>query len=295
MNQPICIYHGGCDDGFGAALAIHKAFPGVFEFHYGRFDEPPPYCHGRDVVLVDFSYKRPVMAELVEQAKSVLVLDHHQSAEEELAPWVDPEIGRRFNVNQWTWDRPLAIFDMKRSGAMMAWQFFHPGIEPPPLFAYIQDRDLWRKALTGTDEIITALRSYPQDFGTWAPFTESVDKLFNEGIAILRYYRAQLDKVKRNVRRGTIGGYRVPICNAPYFMASDLAGELAEGEPFAACYYEGAEHVTWSLRSRGDGVDVAKIAQSYGGGGHKHAAGFRTPLIDDALEFVLAREAAGVQ
>ncbi len=38
-----------------------------------------------------------------------------------------------------------------------------------------------------------------------------------------------------------------------------------------------------SLRSKGD-IDVAAIATAYGGGGHKNAAGFKTPLSLDEIE-----------
>ena len=66
------------------------------------------------------------------------------------------------------------------------------------------------------------------------------------------------------------------IANVPYFAASEVAGELAEreGAEFGACYFE-VQYNMWqySLRSR-DEFDVSKIAEYYGGGGHKNAAGF---------------------
>jgi hypothetical protein len=39
---------------------------------------------GLDVAIVDFSYKRPVMVELASKAKSILVLDHHKTAQADL-------------------------------------------------------------------------------------------------------------------------------------------------------------------------------------------------------------------
>jgi phosphoesterase RecJ-like protein len=38
-----------------------------------------------------------------------------------------------------------------------------------------------------------------------------------------------------------------------------------------------------SLRSHPDGVDVSAIARSFGGGGHKRAAGFSTDLAMDEI------------
>ena len=34
--RPLCIYHGGCADGFAAAWVVRKAFLGDVEFHAGH-------------------------------------------------------------------------------------------------------------------------------------------------------------------------------------------------------------------------------------------------------------------
>ena len=53
----LCIYHGNCADGFGAAWAVRKRFGDEVEFHAGVYQTEPPDVSGRDVVMVDFSYK----------------------------------------------------------------------------------------------------------------------------------------------------------------------------------------------------------------------------------------------
>ncbi len=73
----------------------------------------------------------------------------------------------------------------------------------------------------------------------------------------------------------TIGGWDVPVANLPYTMSSDAGHRLAQGEPFAACYWDTPNGRVFSLRSTDDGLDVSAIAKQYGGGGHEHAAGFR--------------------
>lgn len=259
MSKLLCIYHGGCDDGFGAAYAVWKALGDAVEFHAGVYQNPPPDVTGRAVAIVDFSYKRPVMLDIIEKAHTVLVLDHHKSAEADLAGLNSPKAS--------------VIFDMNRSGAGMTWDHFLPNWPRPALIDYIEDRDLWRKALPGVDEFTAALRSYPQDFVVWDRF--DVPALIAEGAAIQRYYRTLVESAKGHAYRRDIGGHSVPVVNASLFMASELAGELAAGEPFAAVYSEGETHVIYSLRSRApDGIDVSEIAKQFGGGGHKHAAGF---------------------
>lgn len=265
MTPDLCIYHGNCDDGFGAAFAIWRREGDCVEYHAGIYGKEPPDVAGLDVALVDFSFKRPVMVALASKAKSILVLDHHKTAQADL----DGLATECQNVT--------VEFDMERSGAVMAWQHFNPEIEIPEFFLYLQDRDLWTKKLRGVDEFTAALRSYPQDFRIWDRLvTGGVGHLVQEGYAIQRYYRTLVDQAKMHAHMRTIAGHLVPVVNASMFMSSEVAGELSEHHPFAAVYVETATDVIWSLRSRGD-FDVSKVAAKFGGGGHKNAAGFTVP------------------
>lgn len=218
--------------------------------------------------MVDFSYKRPVMDALIFDCKTMLILDHHKSAKEDLSGIFDnPKVNGEF--------------DMERCGAMMAWNWYFPTNTAPELLRHIQDRDLWKLELDGTKEISQALRSYPQTFELWDYFMtpRGLDVLRKDGKAINRYHWQKVQEAIPHAVNVEIGGYIVPVCNAPYFMASDLAGELAKNADFAAVYWvnKGGE-VTYSLRSRGD-FDVSEIAIMYGGGGHKNAAGFKVQNI----------------
>ena len=43
MAIPLCIYHGGCDDGFAAAWCVRKALgDGNVEFYPGVYQKDPP-------------------------------------------------------------------------------------------------------------------------------------------------------------------------------------------------------------------------------------------------------------
>lgn len=281
MSKPLVIYHGHCDDGFGAAYAVWKALGGNADYFAGTYGDDPPECADRDILLVDFSYKRTALEELAKDALTVTIIDHHKTAEEDLRGFVGSDMHADAHefAAACAFHGVLPIraeFDMHRSGAMMTWEHFHGRGTAPDLIRYIQDRDLWRKQLPNVDEFTIALRSYPQDFAVWD--TLAVPQLITEGRTILRYYRQKIDETKRHQFLGTIGGFTVPVCNAPYFMASEIAGELAEGERFAACWYEDGTWRNFSLRSRGaEAIDVSEIAKLYGGGGHKNAAGFRVP------------------
>lgn len=272
MNQnPLCIYHHGCTDGMAAAWAVRRFYLGNVEMHPGIYGEDPPDVTDREVIIVDFSYKRPVMLRLIEQARRVLVIDHHKTAAEDLK------------------DLPakaITVFDMEKSGAMLTWENFFTGEMPPLLFDHIQDRDLWRFKLPKTREIIAAVYSYPMDFGTWdALMQRNLVELEHEGRTLVRKQRADIAAFVDNATRWVVlAGVVIPCVNAPWMFASDVAGQLAQGQPFAATYYDDDEGRRWSLRSAPDGADVATIAQAFGGGGHAHAAGFRMTR-EEAIAF----------
>lgn len=285
--KPLCIYHGNCADGFAAAWVVRKFFgEGNVDFHAGVYQDPPPDVTGRDVIMVDFSYKQPVIEEMAQQAISILILDHHKTAAADLAQYPQPTE----SAPEWaalfghTPDHGkaeiCAIFDMQRSGCMIAWDYFFAGHRCPDLLDHIQDRDLWVFKLEGTREIQANLFSYPYDFAVWDTLMASAPgKMIPEGRAIERKHHKDVAELVTVVkRRMKIGGYDVPVANLPYTLTSDAGHLMAKNEPFAACYWDTPEGRVFSLRSAVGGIDVSDIAKLYGGGGHPQASGFRMPL-----------------
>lgn len=298
----ICIYHGNCDDGFGAAWAIWRRWPHC-EFVSGFYGKPLPDVTGKHVLFVDFSAKRPQIDAMSQVAKSIVIIDHHKTAEADLEPFAVTLCGQaKFSPHDICHmfrdmeelGRPpiLAWFDMSQSGAVMAWDFAH-GIEhndaPPTMLALIQDRDLWRFAFGDrTREFSAALRTYPMDFPTWDAIAEDTDKLVQEGKIILRSHRANIKKLMAETYFDEVGGYRVPVVNAPYHYASDTAHELLseyQDAPFAACWFRRSDgFIQWSLRSEDHRVDVSAVAVKRGGGGNRNAAGFQEPAFVRGVE-----------
>lgn len=266
--KKLCIYHGHCADGFTSAWVVRKALGEDVQFHAGVYQDAPPDVEGRDVLLVDFSYKRPVLEKMASAAKSILLLDHHKSALEDIGQVPFPP-----NCNFY--------FDMERSGARITWDHFFPSAAPPQLLLHIEDRDLWRFALPWTREIQANVFSYPYQFDVWdALMLRAPRELAAEGAAIVRKHFKDIAELVQVCRREmTIGGIVVPVANLPYTLTSD-AGHLMATEhrsKIGACYLDGPQGRVFSLRSTDDGPDVSKIAVQYGGGGHKHASGFRVP------------------
>lgn len=272
IKPTLCIYHANCADGFGAALAVWLRFGNAVEFWPGAYGKAPPNCFGHDILLVDFSYKLPELELIIEQARSVTILDHHKTAEADIQPLLDA-------------GRVHGEFDMERSGAAMAWDWCFPDEDRPRLIQHIQDRDLWRFEMKGTREISALLFSYDQDFNLWKQILATLEddegwqQMYSIGQALERKHRRDVEAlVRQTARRMLICGYSVPVANVPYQFASDAGNMMSEGELFAACYYDSASGRKFSLRSKDTGMDVSEIAKRFGGGGHARAAGFEVPI-----------------
>ena len=268
--KKLCIYHGNCADGFGAAFAVRVGLGSDnVEFHAGIYQDSAPDVENKDVIMVDFSYKRDVLIKMAERAKSILIIDHHKSAKADL-------VDLPANVE--------TIFNMEKSGAVMAWEYFNPDKKIPKLFLHIQDRDLWQFKLPHTREIQAAVFSYPYDFNVWEKLIEhaqNTNHLVNEGVAIERKHFKDINEfIGVAAYRDMIAGYEVPVLNAPYFWSSDAGHIMGENESFAACYWDTPKGRVYSLRSSEAGIDVSEIAAKFGGGGHHHAAGFSVSFSD---------------
>jgi oligoribonuclease NrnB/cAMP/cGMP phosphodiesterase (DHH superfamily) len=281
--KKLCIYHANCADGFGAAWIVRKALgPDEVEFCAALHHREPPDVTGREVIMVDFSYPRRVMEQLLAKAAFILLLDHHITARDDLTGLKHPK-------------KLMAVFDMDLSGVGVTWRHFFPGQPMPKLLAHVQDMDLWRFGISGTREIMSTVHSHPYDFAVWDQLMKYPPyRLIRDGMVLRRARDKEVSDLL-----GPIGiaprfiqlGHKLttlvrgPAYNVP-FMFSGVANKAAETHPFAATYWISGERVKFSLRSREDGgVDVAALAQQYGGGGHVHAAGFELQL-SEALQIL---------
>jgi oligoribonuclease NrnB/cAMP/cGMP phosphodiesterase (DHH superfamily) len=255
----VILYHAECADGFGAAWAIWKQFPSARFIPVKHGDPPPPELTTQRVVIVDFSYDRPTLERLASEAQALLVLDHHITAEQALA------------------DLSYAYFDMKKSGAVLAWEWAHD--HPVPwLLEYIQDKDLWTWALPSSREINAAVASHPFDFHLWNGFKQK--DLEQEGCAILRYEQELVSKLAAQAVLVEFKGAIIPSVQSAV-LTSQIGERLSTDYPFCIIWHDREGRRYYSMRSREDGSDVGAIAVSFGGGGHTHAAGFSIPLGPD--------------
>jgi len=261
MDDTYVIYHGGCHDGFGAAWVARKALGPDTIFIPAKHGSTPPRIPSDSLVYIfDFAYDRDTLIQLADHTELV-VLDHHRSAQQALA------------------DLEFATFDMDRSGAMLAWDYFFEGNEAPDLLKWIQDRDLWRWEYPESAPATAALQAYPFDFDVWDRLMDYPEELLTSGRVALALSKEQVARTCDNVYMGSMCGHMIPIVNATGYW-SEIGNELCKrfpDAPFSASWYVRSNGTKkWALRSVGE-FDVSEIAKGYGGGGHKNAAGFVAP------------------
>ncbi len=273
MIQKICIYHGNCADGFTSAWVVKKTHPNC-DFHAGFYRDPPPDVTGKIVYIVDFSYPRAMMEEIVKKAFKVIHIDHHATAIMDMEGFSAPNFEAVYSEHN------------TESGAMLTWKYFYPHKNVPDIIKHVDDRDRWKFNLPGTREIAANMFSYAYTFENWDMLmNQRLEQQIAEGSAIERRMAKDVQELMGVVvRRMNIAGYNVPCANVPYQYGSEMCMHLAIGEPFAAYYYDKPTHREFGLRSAEGGVHVGEVAKTFLGGGHEHASGFRRSF-EEAMEF----------
>jgi uncharacterized protein len=277
MSKIVVLYHGpSCPDGFASAYAAWTVLGDAAMYLPVRYGEQPPgeALLADRLYILDFSYPREKLLGLAGLVSNgaldgpavVTVLDHHKTAREALDGLQAPGLE--------------IIFDMEKSGAVLVWEYFHPGKPVPLLLKYVQDRDLWKWKLPRSREFSAGLSIEPRTFERWRDLIDGGfrDRICNNGRAILTAQRQHVESMASHAFMTTVGGYVVPAVNSPIFQ-SEIGELLCERHPemlFAAIFFVTETDEQWSLRSRGE-FDVSAVAKALGGGGHRNASGFRRP------------------
>lgn len=267
MNN-IIIYHKNCNDGFGSALVAWIKFKNNAIYYPAHHNSDPPDVTNMNVYICDFSYKKEVLEKMIQISKSLIVIDHHKTAEKELQAIN--------NENK--------IFDMNHSGAVLTWKYFFPEKKIPLLLEYIEDRDLWNNKLKYSKECFFALCDLPKDFETWYQYLddERIPELFTEGSIIYNHNKLLIKQISKSsyLIEQVIDekSYKIAYLNS-IILKSDLGNYLvsekySESDFSVIYHYEGYDNKTiFSLRSTNEKTDVSNIAKLFNGGGHKCASG----------------------
>lgn len=291
MKPPLVVYHDNCPDGFGSAwwlgkwIGDHEKFGASY-----KAGEALPDFTDRSVYIVDFCYPTDVLNQIIEQANSLLILDHHKTAFDYTngvyGLWCHNSV-ETFFLNGPQDDKFHAVLDMDHSGVGLVAEYVEAcfGEEPPEFFWHLEDRDLWNFQNHPTPErsyltplVFAAVTSSPYAEEAWNLMWEmEFSELVAAGAGIERYRQKLISEISDTAYLANMFGHEVWCVSAPYAVGSDVAGILCRRDPdrpFAAYYVDYGDRLKYGLRSLEEGADVASLAQTVGGGGHKHASGF---------------------
>lgn len=272
-KEILVIYHGFCDDGFGAALAAYLKFGDTADYVGMQYIDPMPDMKNKKVYIFDFSFPPEILLNPELGAKSITMLDHHLSAFED------------WNTEYFYDDvKDITVrFNMNKSGAMLAWEFLFPTTQAPILFLHIQDNDLWKFSMEETKPFIRNLRSYPMNFKVWIDLLnytngpQGYDLFVIDGQAQQRSFDSQLAYIleKSQTKEVTISGIKGLAINANGTFASELGDTLSvRCGTFGLVYSIEKDMMKCSLRSQKSGTcNVKVLGKLFGGGGHKNASG----------------------
>eukprot|EP00928_Gymnodinium_smaydae_P065135 TRINITY_DN48317_c0_g1_i1.p1 TRINITY_DN48317_c0_g1~~TRINITY_DN48317_c0_g1_i1.p1 ORF type:complete len:557 (-),score=112.63 TRINITY_DN48317_c0_g1_i1:154-1824(-) len=293
------VFHGRCPDGFCGAYAAWLALGSRATYvgiGHGTREDKAKACGdvtGKSVAVVDFSFDAETTKEHLAAAASYVVLDHHASAQSCLK------------------DVPAAnkVFEMKQSGATLAWDFWHAGKECPPLLRYIEDKDIWRWAMHSSKEFSAVFElevPLPESGPVTCEHFAVLDKLvkggeaalvtmMQKGAAVLQFQNQVVEQHKQRAVLRRLKAF--PDLVAAVVNSTVLPSEIGnaatqiDGANFALVYSAQADGSGFNISARScfpaEGQsDVSAIAKHFGGGGHKAASGFR--VKGETLEAIFA-------
>nr|QBK92862.1 MAG: DHH family phosphohydrolase [Pithovirus LCPAC401] len=291
----VVIYHGGCPDGLAGAYPFYLENKSI-EFYGLQHNQELPDVRGKKVVMVDICFSRDKMIKLNEQAGYLVVLDHHRSSERTME-------GLDF-----------CTFDMKRSGAQMAWDHIYPNKKRLWFIDTIADRDLWKFELSDTKELCEVLShegytNGPDVITMWEKM-EALQilcgkhsvmyyRMFNRGKSILDVKRHEMEIIcgkafltELVVEEKT---YVVKFVNCPRQYCSEVGNMLAHDPKcdFAATYNHSFGSRKWYISCRASKeslIDLSIITATFGGGGHPKASGFTISDTESIQDYFKVKE-----
>lgn len=277
----ICFYHNDADGRCAAAIVAMAEKHGflkdrmgddvIVEYEEMDYKKPCPFgkiAADELVVIVDFSFKPDVMEKILDLTENIIWIDHHKTAKD--YPYVSD-------------DRVGGVYDFSepgKSGALLAWEYFYPGIPTPYSVCLVSDYDTWQHAMPGDKQFNLGLMAKAwcldpraTEWGDLFSDREYANRLIEDGTVIESFRNSKCEDYCRMYGYETqIGGFRAFAVNL-YTFGSHTFGERMKEYDICIGYVFDGEAYTISLYSE-RGIDTSVISKGYGGGGHSGASGF---------------------
>lgn len=312
--KTVCVYHRVDLDGWMSAAIIkywykcqpdeivemYKKIDGEYSFDFLGYDygDPIPNLSGYDrLIMCDISFPNENMLELANIfGNNFLWIDHHQPKINEVNEYLVENKALDIDGLTTTENKP------KYAACELTWQFVFPYKSIPEIVRRIGRYDCFGHKGTDEEQMILEFqygaRSYISNYEE--AYEYLVNTMFNkDNIKLIQssgnhIYQYLCINAKLSYDNGFsvfFGHYnsyhnlRFICFNKERFNPINFGIDYhKDGYDGAACFYYDGFDWKFSLYNDDETVDVSLIAKSFGGGGHKGAAGFRIKNINSFLK-----------
>ena len=283
-----CFHHNDMDGRSAAALVAYYEKnlnnDDYIELDYSKDIPVDIITKDETVYIVDYSFSAKTKNELdaiLKITPNVIWIDHHQTSMEFIER--NPDYG---NIK--------GIRSNDRCGAYLTYQYLFEGRIVPKYIELIDDYDRWVNAIPESQLFKLGIDAQPNQHPTsslWhglylldnmtaAAGVSNVDDIIREGKLISRYTKiTNKFDYNRMAFESTIRGHKCIVINKPgnSKVLCDILEDINCPYECGIVYtFNGNEYKYSIYGAKNSDIDCSKIAESYGGGGHKKAAGFRT-------------------
>ena len=259
-----CFYHNDLDGRCSAYWVYTDSVSGdFFEIDYNQDFPFSEIDEGELVWLVDYSFDDPKkMEQLLDITANVIWFDHHASTIRKYEDFPHEIEGKR------VYGEPAAC--------KLVRDYIWPLNPDDVMTEQIHKWDTWNhddKTLDFRNGMLA--QSQDPTHPIWEFAQHNPEKIIEEGKAVTKFReRRRKNYIKDYGFEAVLGSHNCMVCNMGN-ASSKLFDSITTSsyDVLVAYVYDGRNYKV-SMYTTKDNVDVSKIAESYGGGGHEDAAGF---------------------
>lgn len=266
-------YHDDMDGKCSAAIVWKREKNGKYiSINYGTEFPLNDIWTDEKIYILDYSIPLDTFLKLWEITHDITWIDHHARTIEKLEC---NEIIKSLK----------GIRSSDKAACELTWDFLFPNDKIPEAVLMIGDYDTWKFKHPDTETFQEGikLRCTNPELYTWNHLLSGnkdddylVDEIISDGEIAVKYRDSYYETLISSLSFETkFEGYKCIACNAAKINSKlfNSVKDLDKYDIMISFFFDGNQW-TVSLYTSKD-IDVAKLAEKYGGGGHKKAAGFQ--------------------
>jgi len=270
-GKSLCLYHNDLDGRASAAVLKRLLRPSKCTYLPTQYGDELPLEKFDNLYILDYSLEPEILKKLIRDDVRVVWIDHHGPVIEKYKDFKTPIPGVR---------------EEGKAGCELTWEYCTHRQKPLPRYLeLLSEYDAWKGGGPSQDALALVFASamyetkMPDD-KFWADIMNGtfVNKLIRDGSIILQYrkqfYRDLIDDIGYDTE---LAGVKCHALNVGRVGPTEVRAAPFNKLPVTISFYFDGDKYICSLYS--ETVDVSKLAQKFGGGGHKGASGFTAKTL----------------